>query len=89
MHHNESCVVSIYPELKESIDPLKGTIGHIIKSSKMTEDKKEIFINNTAQAACELLAKGYHSFSSKQLQEETCKYLTLNSKTQTDKGFDR
>ena len=89
MHHNESCVVSIYPELKGSIDLLKGTIGHIIKSPKMTEDKKEIFINNAAQAACELLAKGYHSFSSKQLQEETSKYLNLNSKTQTDKGFDR
>lgn len=89
MHHNAQFVLSSYPELKEPIDVLKGTIGHTIKNQKMTVEQKEIFINNAAQSACGLLAKGYHTFNSKQLYEESCKNLNIHSITKTDKGFDR
>ncbi len=87
MHHNAQYVLSSYPELKEPIDILKGTIAHTIKNQKMTEEQKEIFINNAAQSACDLLAKGHHTFNSKQLYEECCKNLNINIKA--DKGFDR
>ena len=89
MHHNSQYILSSYPELKEPIDVLKGTIGHTIKNQRMTEGEKEIFINNAAQSACDLLAKGYHTFNPRQLYEECCKTLNINSKTKTDKDFDR
>ena len=89
MHHNAQYVLSSYPELKEPIDVLKGTIGHTIKNQRMTEDQKEIFINNAAHSACDLLAKGYHTFNSKQLYEESCKNLNINSTNKADKSFER
>ena len=65
----------------------KGDIVQHFKREKMTEEQKEIFINNAAQSACDLLAKGHHTFNSKQLYEECCKNLNINIKA--DKGFDR
>ena len=89
MHHNAQYILNSYPELKEPIDVLKGTIGHTIKNQKMTEEQKEIFINNAAQSACNLLVKGHHTFNSKQLYEESCKNLNINSTHKADKGFER